>query len=296
MILITGASGFIGKAVLVALQESYGYENVVALTSAPIINCQTLLHSSYNFSPDYFNDRGWGSICTIIHLGAFTPKHSSDANDLSNCAGNIFSTQKLLEAKLPNLKKIIFASTLDVYKCDTVITEETIIEPVSLYGNSKLYCERMIDIWANKKNIVHQILRIGHVYGPGEEEYQKIIPLSMYKLLKDQELEIWGTGEEVRSFIYLNDVVKALLKSIQLEKFIGPINLVGENQISVKDLINLLINMHGSSVQPVTRQLQAPGRNYIFNNDKMKRHLLASETPLSEGLAAEFDYMRNLVK
>jgi len=122
MILLTGASGFIGKHLLPALITEFGYDNIVALTSAPVKECNYLLHDNYDFSDDHFIKTKFGnSIQTIIHAGAFTPKNGKQANDCEKCNSNIFNTGKLLSATLPNLKKIIYLSTLDVYGPDKII-------------------------------------------------------------------------------------------------------------------------------------------------------------------------------
>ena len=92
---------------------------------------------------------------------------------ISKCNSNITSTAKLLKSNLPMIKNFIFFSTIDVYGYDNPITEETKPFPTSLYGHSKLYCEQMVSAWAAQKKVCHQILRIGHVYGEGEEKYTK---------------------------------------------------------------------------------------------------------------------------
>jgi nucleoside-diphosphate-sugar epimerase len=179
MVLLTGASGFIGKHLLAALISKYGKDNVLALTSAPLTDCRYLLHLDYSFGSGYFADNGYAdSITTIIHAGAFTPKNSAQANDWKQSNSNIHNTAVLLEADLPRLEKFIYLSTLDVYGNDEIISENSTVAPASLYGHSKLYGEKMVTAWANDKKVFAQILRVGHVYGPGEEAYQKIIPVT----------------------------------------------------------------------------------------------------------------------
>jgi hypothetical protein len=74
-------------------------------------------------------------------------------------------------------------TTIDVYeKSDQIISENNPTNPETLYGFSKLYCEKMIENWANANNKIVQILRLGHVYGPGEGLFKKIIPVTMQKI------------------------------------------------------------------------------------------------------------------
>jgi nucleoside-diphosphate-sugar epimerase len=158
MILITGASGFIGSHLLSSIIELYGQEKILALTSKPTSKCKYLLHNDYSFDDDYFVNSGFENIEIIIHAGAFIPKSSSDGNNISECNSNVSSTAKLLTSNLPNIKNFVFFSTVDVYGYNSLISEETNLSPSSLYGHSKVYCEQMITAWAAKKKFVIKYL------------------------------------------------------------------------------------------------------------------------------------------
>ena len=296
MILLTGASGFIGKHLLAALIQEYGKDYILALTSAPLTEANYLLHNGYDFEADYFLKSGYGKqIHTLIHAGAFTPKSGKEANDAEKCNGNIFTANKLLNADLPNLNKVIYLSTLDVYGPSAVISENSLVQPGTLYGESKLHVEKMITAWANANNKVHQILRVGHVYGPGEEAYQKIIPVTIKKLLQNEPPQIWGTGSEIRSFIYIKDIVTAVLQALKLDVEAGVINLVSSQKITIAALVNKLIALSGKNIFPEILPTDVPGRDFVFDNSKMKQFLLSEETALDEGLLKEWTYMKNLL-
>ncbi len=294
MILITGASGFIGKHLLDALVLKYGSNQVLALTSKPTTACAYLLHNNYEFERDYFVDNGFDDIRIIIHAGAFTPKNTNQSNEISFSNSNILNTQKLLDANLEKLEKIIFLSTIDIYGVDEIISENSIESPVSLYGYSKLYCEKMIEIWSRKNEIKCQILRIGHVYGPGEEEYQKIIPLMMKRVLHNETIQIWGMGNELRSFIFIKDIVASIMNSIALQEDVGVINVVGGRPISINDLVQKIKNLSETELSIEYVQANTTGRNLVFDNFKMLRWLLEQETDFDIGLNAEFIYMKSL--
>lgn len=294
MILLTGTSGFIGQHLLKTLIRVNGSSEVLALTSEPINQCPFILHDNYHFNNDVFIKSGLGPIDTIIHAGAFTPKNSSQANDWKLSNSNITSTAALLSALFPKLRKIIYLSTLDVYEVSEIITEDSNLSPASLYAYSKLYCERMVEAWGFSNGTNVQILRIGHVYGPGEEAYQKIIPATLKKILNSQPVEIWGSGDEFRTFIYIDDVIHAIINAIMLDDYFGIINVVGEQKIRIKDLINKIIQISGQKVVINTIQSDAAKKDYIFNNDKMKKLLWPSEIPLEQGLKNEWLYMQSV--
>lgn len=294
MILITGASGFIGKHLVKSCLDEYGAKSVLVLSTQPVRDCAFLLYKQYDFDPDYFIRSGYSNIETIIHAGAATPKSNSQINDWEKYNSNISFTEKLLKADLPNLKKFIYLSTLDIYGQDEIITEQSAIAPISLYGESKLYCEKMIAAWAIAKGKIFQILRIGHTYGPGEEVYQKIIPETFKRIVANESPKMWGTGNEIRTFIYIKDVVQAILKSITLNENVGPINIVGERQIVIRDLILKMISISGRNLGIEVVPSQNPGRNLIFNNQKMRKLLIISETSIDQGLSEEWEYMQQV--
>lgn len=295
MILITGTSGFIGKHLLPAVTNEYGSENVIAFTSVPVSGYRYLLHNNYQFEKDYFVKNGLSDIDTIIHAGAFIPKSGKQSNDWQQCNSNIFNTDKLLNAELPELRKVIYLSTVDVYgKCD-VIKEESPVEPVSLYGNSKYYCERMLNAWSDATKRLSQVLRVGHVYGPGEEAYEKLIPVTMRRLIEGKPIQLWGTGEETRAFIYIKDVVNAILASLKLSDSPGPINIVSDQTIHVRGLIDKVIDISGLTPTLEKIQMTSAARSLHFDSSKMKRYLLPTELPLQDGLVEEWNHMKSIV-
>jgi nucleoside-diphosphate-sugar epimerase len=296
MILITGASGFIGAHLLSSIIEIYGQEKILALTSKPTSKCKYLLHNDFIFDDDYFVNSGFDNIDTVLHLGAFTPKSNAASNEVKECNSNIISTARLLTSNFPKLKKFIFFSTLDVYAYDNPITEITLLSPSSLYGHSKVYCEQMISAWAAQKNICHQILRIGHVYGEGEEKYNKIIPITMQRLLSNTPLQMYGDGAEIRSFIYIQDVVNAVINVLKIKKHAGVINLVGEKKISIKELVNEIVTISGMNLKIDLIEKTTPTRDLVFDNSRMKELLAIPKVGLKEGLIKEWHYMKNLSK
>ena len=292
-ILITGATGFIGSRVLKKIINECSKDNLVALSSK-FLNIKTILHNNYNFDENYLLNNCCNDIDTIIHIGAFIPKTSSDVNNINNCASNISSTLKLINSKLPRLKRFIFISTIDVYSEDSyVVSESSEIKPVSLYGWSKLYCEEMIKFFSEEKNIVFQILRLGHVFGEGEEKYNKILPLTIKKIINNEEIQIWGDGKAIRTFIYIDDVVKAIINSIYLQTS-NIINIVGEEKLTIKELINKVVKISNKNIKISHVETNISNRNLIFDNSLMKKLLLSEITKIDTGLKKEYHYMENL--
>ncbi len=290
-ILITGASGFIGSVLLKEASRVYGPENTIAFSSRSSIGCETILYEDGNLSLSA-NDRArLESVDVLIHLGAFIPKNQNQFNLINECNSNIFFTEKLLAFPYRDLKKIIYISTTDVYEPSELITETTKTIPISLYGWSKLYCESMTTTFAVSRNIDCQILRVGHVYGPGEGNYTKFIPRAINNILKGDAVELWGNGTEIRSFIYIDDVVAAILEAVNLDRHVGTINVVGGVPVSMRDVLNTLIKISGKIVNVIEKDHVGFKRNYAYDNAKFRKYLLSREMDLYVGLANEYASM-----
>ena len=151
----------------------------------------------------------------------------------------------------------------------------------------------MIESYAKEKGIICQILRLGHVFGEGEEKYQKILPLTIKKVINNEEIEIWGDGKAIRTFIYINDVAKAIVNSIKNETS-EIINIVGEEQITINELVNKIIKISKKDIKINYIHPETKNRNLIFDNTKLKAKLLPNLTKLEEGLIKEYRYMENL--
>lgn len=295
MILLTGATGFIGNPLFRKLGLLYGKEKVVALSSQPVDDGRYILHNNYSFEPNYLIDNGLDKIETIIHAGAFIPKRGNSSNDWKACNSNIINTDVLYSLMLPNLKRVIFLSTIDVYGyTDNEISEQSDVAPVSLYGASKLYCEKLTQAFAYEKELVCQILRIGHTYGPGEESYQKVIPNTIKRVLNGLSPQIWGTGNELRAFIYIEDVVNSIINSVNYDFSLGVVNIVSGQSITINNLVKTIRSFSDGKSEVEFFDREIKGTNFRFNNNRLKEYLLKKETSFEVGLNQEFNYFKNL--
>ncbi|SDG53205.1 NAD-dependent epimerase/dehydratase family protein [Phytopseudomonas seleniipraecipitans] len=291
-VLLTGASGFIGSHISNALIEMYGKSAVLALASKKINNMNCLIYKAFNnfgLEEKCFND-----ITHVIHAGAFTPKDASQANDLDRSFDNICYTNKLLSYEFASLKRFVNLSSLDVYaSAEQKLSEKSKIEPVSLYGSSKLYCEKMIKAFSEQRNITYMNLRIGHVYGPGEEKYKKVLPAAIRNILENKPLELWGDGSELRSFIFIEDVVESVLNSLESSEKNLDINVASGVAVSIRDLLNKIIEVSGQQVKINKKESSHEKRDLLFDNGLLLGTLLKKEIDLMEGLKIEYNYMKD---
>lgn len=295
-ILVTGTSGFIGSKFLPYLLNQVKNTTVYILSSTNkrVEGCHTISCNLNDIKkltlPDVYFD-------IVFHIGAFTPKNKYDADNLQGTISNIIFTQALLDELKKRCKHLIFLSSLDVYDSkEEIIQENSPTNPVSLYGYSKLFCEKMIESWARENQVIAQILRIGHIYGPGEEAYKKLIPVSIGKLLKGESPEIWGNGNEKRAYLYIDDCVRMIYKASELTKSEGILNVASAYSYSVKEILNTIISLVDLQIEIKYHASETIQRNLSFNTEKLNRLLGKESTDLQIGIAKEIEYFKNNIK
>ena len=160
-----------------------------------------------------------------------------------------------------------------------------------MYGWSKLYCEQLVKTFCIQHNFCWEILRLGHVFGEGEEKFQKVIPTMIKKALAGDDITIYGDGEALRTFIYVRDVAKAIASSIKRDES-DIINVVGSEPISINNLAEIILKMSDSKATITHIPSENKNRNLCFDNSKLKATLLEAVTSLDVGLENEMIYMK----
>jgi nucleoside-diphosphate-sugar epimerase len=292
MVLLTGTSGFIGSKLLIECINLFGKDNVVVLSSKENEICPTIVYKNFEINSADFLQSPFNKIKTVVHVGAFIPKSTADLNDISKSNSNIFFTQNLLSSLPESVEKFIFFSTIDVYeKSDQIISENNPTNPETLYGFSKLYCEKMIEQWANANNKIIQILRLGHTYGPGEGLFKKIIPVTMQKIKDNQQPIILGEGSSKRAFIYVDDLIFCVIEIMKFDHYKGPVNIVNDQFVTIKELVHQIIQVAESNVLPEYIPQELGKNDVFFDATKLKSLINIAFTPLHVGLKMEWDSM-----
>lgn len=300
VILVTGASGFIGSHLVARLSRIPGVRLLLLARHANQTTHQgmTWLQAELcQLLPDYWHAHEIRNIDYVFHLAAFTPKRSAQADRINQVVDtNILATRALLESLPGGITKVVFSSTLDVYaQLDSgeLLTEDSPVRPTSLYGSSKLFCEHLLSVWAKEKGCDYAILRYGHIYGPGEEQYEKLIPVVIRNLLGNRAPVIYGDGSALRDYLYVGDVVEATIRAARAQGNVGPLNVVRGESVTIKDVAQLLMRIVGSN-KGINFLLDRPnGGSLLFDNSLMVRTLGGwPMTSLEEGLASEVEAFR----
>ncbi len=291
-ILLTGANGFIGRYLLNYFISAFGSNNIVLLTSKPIAGIKCIQYENGELNEANLKAISAYSFDCVFHLGAFTPKSGAEANLAFPNTNNIVFTQRLLNSL--STKKIIFTSTLDVYApASGIIDENNITIPPGLYGKSKLFCEDLLIQWGKQTNTLVQILRIGHVYGIGEEVYAKFLPQLINKAINNSPLEIWGDGTDLRAYINVIDVVKAIVKAAELNKFIGPVNVCSSESFQLIEYVKMIEDITGRKVELIFKERVGSKVDFKFDVNKMNKYLIKESVDFRAGLAEEIVYLEN---
>jgi nucleoside-diphosphate-sugar epimerase len=203
-ILVTGATGFIGRHLVGPLSKTYSVRCLVRESSditplrelkVDIVYGDLLVKESLGPALD--------GIDLVYHLaGEVYSRKKSDYYK-----GNVSATQNLLEAcKEKSTKRIVYLSTVGVYKpviTKTLLTEESECEPITIYGKSKLDAEEVI----KKYNISWVIIRAPVTYGPYQ---QPVLNKLFLDAVNKNKAYLFGDGSNLRSLCFIDNLVEGL--------------------------------------------------------------------------------------
>lgn len=155
----------------------------------------------------------------IVHLAANTGVGPSVENPRLDMEANVIGTFNMLEAaRQNNVGKFIFASSgAPIGEVDPPIHEEKAPRPVSPYGASKLAGEGYCSAYYRTFGVKTVSLRFGNVYGSLSKHKNSVVAKFIKQALKDETLEIYGDGKQTRDFIYIKDLIEAIILASKAE-------------------------------------------------------------------------------
>jgi GDP-D-mannose 3',5'-epimerase len=310
--LVCGAGGFIGGHLVKSLLDD-GHE-VVCVDIKPIENWFQLFDANNSFSLDlkeYENclkvTRGvdfiYNMACNMGGMGFIE-------NNKADCMLSVLINTNLLRSCLVNkIKKYFFSSSACVYNAgkQNNIFIEGLKEsdaypamPEDGYGWEKLFSERMCRHFYEDFGLETRVARYHNVYGPmgtfdgGREK----APAALCRKLIDaknsgkKQIDVWGDGEQTRSFMFIDDCIKGTKKIFE-SNYREVLNIGSEEQVSINQMIKIIEEIANYSVEK-NYQLDKPKgvRGRSSNNDLVKAKLGWNfETSLKSGLAITYKWI-----
>lgn len=294
LVVVTGAGGFIGGALVASLRQQ-GHRRIRAVDVKP-------LEHWYQRTPDVEN------LILDLNLKESCEKAAKDARVIYNLAANmggmgfieknkglcmlsvLINTHMLQAAVKYGAERYFYASSACVYNGDKQKTfeapslkEEDAYPALAEdgYGWEKLFSERMCRHFREDFGLYTRVARFHNVYGPwgtwfgGREKAPAAICRKVIeaKLAGKHEIEIWGTGNQTRSFMYIDDCLQGIQKIMNSE-ILEPINLGSSEAVSINQLVDMVEGIAGIRLKR-NYDLTAPqgvnGRN--SDNTLIKKYL-----------------------
>lgn len=246
-VLVTGAGGRLGRKLVQALYAKEfqlvlldrdaetvkeSLKNSGAKAGAKIIQCDIASCDEEALA------RALAGVDAVVHLAALLDYSAPRAKIF---AVNVEGTRKLAAAsKKAGVKRFVFASSTSVWRgARGLLDEESSVQPVNAYGESKLLAEGVLE----KSGLPYVILRIALIYGQGFEEGFKQVVL----LVKKKRMPLIGSGRNRIGFVHVDDVVQAFLLALTKKEALNQTFLIasGEN-LSQKKLLETLARELGA--------------------------------------------------
>ena len=313
-ILLTGIAGFIGSNLLVYLVKKYTNSYFIGIDK--ISYCSDIdnfkeIKDSKNFEFIKCDLKKINSIKAIftkhkidivVHLAAYTHVDLSFGNSIKFTKNNVLAGHNLIECcrifnEQHKLEKFIHVSTDEVYGSQTTIsTENSILDPTNPYAATKAATEHILKSYYYSFKLPLIITRGNNVYGP-KQYPDKVIPLFIMNLLTNKKCKIHGSGKQRRSFLYVDDCVKAF-ETIILKGKNGEIyNIGSDDEFSINELYEIMLKT--INPQAIVSKWKKHEKDRDFNDiryniniSKLKKLGWKQEIKFNEGLKKTLEWYK----
>lgn len=316
-IVVCGGGGFIGGHLISALKQQ-GYQNLRAVDIKP----QSEWYQRFDEADNLVLDLQNKSACyqaiqgasLVYNLAADMGGMGFIENNRALCMLSVLiNTHLLMAAKEIGVRRFFYASSACVYNADkqrdpdvTALKEEDAYPamPEDGYGWEKLFSERMCRHFREDFGVETRVARFHNVYGPfgtydgGREKAPAAICRKVIeaKLSKRPEIEIWGDGNQTRSFMYIDDCLKGTQMILNSE-ITAPINLGSSEMVSINRLVDIVEEIAGITLKR-RYKLDAPkgvnGRN--SDNSLIKQYLgWEPSTRLKDGIEKTYAWIHDQI-
>lgn len=237
----------------------------------------------------------------VVHFAAESHNDNSLANPWPFVESNIIGTFNILEAVRRHKKRLHHISTDEVYgdlELDdpAKFTPATPYNPSSPYSSTKAGSDLLVRAWVRSFGIHATISNCSNNYGP-RQHVEKFIPRQITEIIEGRKPKLYGTGENVRDWIHVDDHNSAVITIIEKGKS-GETYLIGANgEKNNKEVVETILSMMGKNSDDYDHVNDRPGHDmrYAIDNSKLTSELgwEPKYTDFSEGLKQTIEWYRN---
>ncbi len=228
----------------------------------------------------------------VFHLAAQASVVASVEDPTRDCAVNVQGTLNVLDAAGELQVPVVFTSTGGALYGDEAprpTSEERIPAPLSPYGASKWAAEAYVNTWSLSGAIPHAVCRLGNVYGPRQSPHGEagVVAIFSHRLYVGEAPKLYGHGAPTRDYVYVGDVVRALLAA---HGHRGTYNIATGVETGVRAVWDGLQAAAGVQIAPELADLR-PGelQHSCLDASRAARELgWRAEVPIGEGLARTY--------
>lgn len=327
-VVVLGGGGFIGGHLAKKLKENGAYVRICDIKNHEYFDHSDICHEfilgdlTDPKTVELVIGQGYDEVYQLAaDMGGagyiFTGEH--DANVMHNSATINLNVAK--EAAAKGIKKLFYSSSACMYPENNQLDpnnpncEESSAYPAnpdSEYGWEKLFSERLYLAYNRNYQLDVRIARFHNIFGPqgtwkgGKEKAPAAMLRKASETLDGGEFEVWGDGQQTRSFLYIDECVKAVL-SLMDSDFSGPVNIGSEEMVTINELAQMAIDISGKNINIkniygteflIKYGFKCPlgvrGRN---SDNKLFKNKIGWEVsmPLIEGMTKTFKWINSMV-
>ncbi len=310
-LVVLGANGFIGKHLVAGLAKASPNNTIVAFDKFADYQKGTDhpfdAYKNVTIVPgDFFNRSSVSSALEdasyVFHLISTTTPATANDDPFIDVDTNVRGSVELFSLCVEhNVKKVIFVSSGGAVYGE--INSDTIDEtlppaPRSPYGIGKLAIEHYLRYFKFTAGLDYVVFRAGNPYGPGQNIYGKqgVIPIFMHHFLKDEPLTIFGKGDMMRDYIYIDDLIAMMVGSYDKPNKHSEYNLGSGKGETVNELVELIEKCVGHAAKK--EYLPTPStfiQKNALNIDRFVQEFdIKPIVSLKDGIARTWDYVKKL--
>lgn len=304
-VLVTGGAGFLGSHLCDALIARGDHVACVDnLSTGSLDNITHLLsHPYFEF---YEHDVSIGidvagPVGVVAHFASAASPQGYLRMPIETLAAGSRGTEHALQLAEANAARFVLASTSEIYG-DPVIHPQpeeywgnvNSVGPRSVYDEAKRFAEALTTAYGRTRAVNTGIIRIFNTYGPRMNPCDGRVVISFIaQALSGAPLTIYGAGDQTRSFCYVDDLIRGIVKMIDSAES-GPVNLGNPEELTVRDLAELVLRITGSSSPIDYRPLPVddPARRRPVITKAIERLGWQPEVPVAEGVKRVVEWLR----